>query len=963
MDPRNQQSKSLACVIAAVMALMTVAMLVACASKTTTPATSTPASKMITDIVTGEDSAATIVTVKGNQPLTYTAVKQDFPQGVLFHFPNTALDNINNVYYPPNNQTIGSIRASEVENGGKTTRVFVALKQDVPYSLKPDGSDLVITFPHPTVQAAPAPAAAAKPEPKKSAAPAAKKAGAAAKPEPKKSAAPAPKKAGAPPATMLKRITTNDHKDHLAINIVANGMVIDHKAFTLKNPDRIVFDLKGIGSPHKTPQTMAGKSKYARKIRHCEHPNKLRVVIDTSRAYLSKYTATPVDTGLLIHIGDVPVSAAATSSAPTAATSSAQVVPKPKKVVAAPKKPAAPPKAAKSSPAVKPAPAPAPKPAPAPAKQTVAAKPNPAKVYSGPAWVNRINFTSEDAGKSAVVIGTTQPVKYDLIRMSDKQLQLTLLNTKLPDYRKHALITTRFSSAVDRITPVEKKKSETHFLIDMREPVPYKINQTDNLIRMEFAASKIPPKPYEDADLPAWKKVVSTGGAKAPLGKVNVVSAKAEPTDSQETSLAERLNSKLPGEKRYTGEKIALDFYDTDIKNVFRIIREISGKNFAIDKNVTGKVTLTLERPVPWDQVLDLVLKMNQLGMTMEGDIIRIATLSTLAQEEKLRQAKLKAEKQAKQQEVALEPLTTEYIPINYSNAESEILPHLQNILTENRGKISVDGRNNQIILTDTAEKIRQAKEIVEQIDKVTPQVIIEARIVEANTNFVREIGFDWGTITLEEFDFGNQATFGPTSFTADNIPANFNNLGSIGFNFATLTGTTFSIVDAKIQAADVEGTTNIVSSPKIVTLDNKKAKIKQGFEVPYLERDSSGNATVNFKDVDLLLEVTPNVTPDDRIVMEIFVTKNDLVDPTADEPALSTNEAETEILVDDGDTIVIGGILKDTSTWAESGIPGLRQIPALGWLFKANKTEERKNELLIFITPQIVKLQQRKLS
>ena len=322
-----------------------------------------------------------------------------------------------------------------------------------------------------------------------------------------------------------------------------------------------------------------------------------------------------------------------------------------------------------------------------------------------------------------------------------------------------------------------------------------------------------------------------------------------------------------------------------------------------------------------------------------------------------------KAEKQAEQQEVELEPLITEYIPVNYSNAGSEILPHIQNILTENRGKISVDARNNQIILTDTAEKISQAKDIVEAIDKVTPQVIIEARIVEANTNFVREIGFDWGTITLEDFDFGNVATFGPTSFTADNIPANFNNLGSIGFNFATLTGTTFSIVDAKIQAADVEGTTNIVSSPKIVTLDNKKAKIKQGFEVPYLERDSSGNATVNFKDVDLLLEVTPNVTPDNRIVMEIYVTKNDLVDPTADEPALSTNEAETEILVDDGDTIVIGGILKDTRNWAESGIPGLRKIPALGWLFKSNKTEERKNELLIFITPQIVKLQQRKLS
>lgn len=929
MEPRNQHSKYLAFALVATMVLMMVVLLVACASKSTVPVTASQSSKLITDIVTGEDSTATTVIVKGNQPLTYTAVKQDFPQGVLFHFPNTALDNINNVYYPPDNQTIGSIRASEIDNNGKTTRIFIALKQDVPYSLNPDGSNLNIIFPH-TAK----PAAAEAPEAAQPAAP---------QPAAVQPAAAEPEKPGAPAATMLKRITTKAHKDYLAINVVANGTIVDHKAFTLKNPDRIVFDLIGIGSPYKSTQSIAINSKFASKIRHFGHPTKLRMVIETNRAYFSKYSAVPVEDGLLIHIGDVPATAeAAPSKAPEqSATASAPA-----------KAPEQSPTASKALP-----------PAPAPAQTTNSTKAEPAEPNTGPAWVNRINFNSEDAGKSAVIIGTTQPVQYDLVRLDDKKLQLTLQNTNLPDYRKHALITTRFSSAVDRITPVQPKKNETLFVIEMREQVPYTINQTENLIRMEFAASKVPPKPYEDADLPAWKKVVASAGAEPAIGKVDLTGTKAQPAAAAEPSLAERLNSTDPADKRYTGEKIALDFYDTDIKNVFRIIREISGKNFAIDKNVTGKVTLTLERPVPWDQVLDLVLKMNQLGMTMEGDIIRIATLSTLAQEDKLRQAQLKAEMQAKQQEVELEPLLTEYIPVNYSNANTEILPHLQNILTENRGKISVDQRNNQIILTDTAEKIKQAKEIVEQIDKVTAQVIIEARIVEANTNFVREIGFDWGTITLEQFDLGNVASFGPTTFTADNIPANFNPLGSIGFNFATLTGTTFAIVDAKIQASDAEGTTNIVSSPKIVTLDNKKAKIKQGFEVPYLERDSSGNATVNFKDVDLLLEVTPTVTPDNRIVMEIFVTKNDLVDPTADEPALSTNEAQTEILVDDGDTIVIGGILKDTSTWSESGIPGLRKIPALGWLFKSNKSEDRKNELLIFITPQIVKLEQRKLS
>jgi type IV pilus assembly protein PilQ len=175
--------------------------------------------------------------------------------------------------------------------------------------------------------------------------------------------------------------------------------------------------------------------------------------------------------------------------------------------------------------------------------------------------------------------------------------------------------------------------------------------------------------------------------------------------------------------------------------------------------------------------------------------------------------------------------------------------------------------------------------------------------------------------------------------------------------------GTAFSIVDAVLVAAEVEGKINILSSPKVVTLDNKKAKIKQGFEIPYLERDSSGNSAIKFKDVDLLLEVTPTVTADSRITMVIFVTKNDLVDPTAAEPALSTNEAETEILVDDGDTIVIGGILKSTLNWSERGIPGLRKMGVLGWLFKYQKETDNKKELLIFMTPRIVQLEQKRLS
>ena len=494
-----------------------------------------------------------------------------------------------------------------------------------------------------------------------------------------------------------------------------------------------------------------------------------------------------------------------------------------------------------------------------------------------------------------------------------------------------------------------------------------------NLLMVYFEASSIPPKPMEQADLPAWKQAMLASETDAavtpskmsadtmaplPLAKNERETIAPAAAKNEERELRSLL---APSQKTYSGEKIALDFYDTDIKNVFRILQEISGKNFAIDKNVTGKVTLALQKPVPWDQVLDLVLKMNQLGMVREGDILRIASSATLQQEEKLRQAQLKAEQDARKQEEEGEPLVTEYIPVNYSAAQADVLPHITNILTPNRGKATVDVRNNQLIITDIMEKVRQAKAIVSKIDRVTPQVVIEARVVEANSSFSREIGFDWGTITVDAFKIGGALRTRPTTFTSNNIPTSFKTDNTIGFNFSTLFGTNISIVDAKLTASEVEGKANLISSPKIITLNGRKATIKQGLEVPYLERDSSGNATVRFKDVDLLLEVTPNISQDKRIVMSIFITKNDIVDPTAPEPALSTNEAKTEILVEDGDTIVIGGVLKDSKRMADQGIPGLRKLPALGWLFRADKVENNKSELLIFITPRIIQLEQRK--
>jgi type IV pilus assembly protein PilQ len=873
------------------------ALAVGCASPSA-QVKSADADRVITDIVTREDAAALSVAVRSNGPIPYTAEKQEAPLGLWLRFPGTGLDNLKEVYFPPDNDTVAAIRTSESTDNGRTASIFIALKREATYDFAPQDTGVQVVFDRPApvaVVAAPAPSVPAVTPP------------------------PAPRPVVA--ATALKSVTTTASKDGTVIKIEADGALKNFKAFTLSDTPRIVYDLPGISSPYKSEQRASAGVGPVQQVRHMAYPDKVRLVIETQKAFLGSYSAEPVEDGLIIRVGDA-----------------AAVTPRPNLQLAS-----------------------SPPPPTAPA------------VASGPAWVNRVEFADEPDGKSAVIIGTTRPIQYDMSKAGDKSVTLRLLNTSVSEPNRRPLITTRFESAVDRVTPAQGK-GETTVAIDMRENVPYTAEQIGNVIRLNFAASVIPPKPYESAEPPAWK---TTGAAPAVAPAVTVAAATGPPavkpavqpavTRSAPTAAAPVTVHKTSvvetgsGDRVYTGEKIALDFYDTDIKNVFRILQEISGKNFAIDKNVTGKVTLALQKPVPWDQVLDLVLKMNQLGMVREGDIIRIASLTTLQQEEKMRQAQLKAEQDARKQEEEGEPLITEYIPVNYSNAKADVLPHLASILTPGRGKATVDDRNNQIIFTDIQDKVAQARAIVARIDRVTAQVVIEARVVEANASFNREIGFDWGTITIEAFKIGGALKSGPTSLTANNVPTTFRTDNSIGFNFSTLFGTNISIVDAKLTASELEGRASIISAPKIITLNSKKATIKQGLEVPYLERDSSGNATVRFKDVDLLLEVTPNVSQDRRIVMSIFITKNDVVDPTAPEPALSTNEAKTEILVEDGDTIVIGGILKDTKKLTDQGIPGLRKMPAMGWLFRSERVETSKNELLIFITPRIIQLEQRR--
>jgi type IV pilus assembly protein PilQ len=921
--------------------------------------------KQITGVTADENAESVFVRVKGNRQLTYTSVKQNLPLGILFYFPQTGIEAAVPEKLTPANEVIDSVEISQLNGQQDMSRMLIALKKDIPYEVTPAGNGIRIAFAktHTDAQAATPAAAPAEPA-----------------------------SADSPAAQRLKGVYVIKSAQGTVIKVRADGAIRNYKAFTLKNPARIVFDLSNLSSPFKGLQTVKVDTRWVRRARHCGYPDKVRLVVDTKNPYLKTYKAVPTAEGLLIEIADKKPSRV---SAVPAAT------PPPEEKPVAAAAPAAEPPVA--GPSVTEAPAEKMSP-PAPSGATTA-------------WINRIDFRSEEGGKSTLIIGTTRPVRYDLAEPTDTLLKVKLYNTRLPQYRNRPLITTRFESAVNRITPVYRKsKPDTSVVaIELREKVPHDVEQQDDVLLIHFDASSIPPKPLEQADLPSWKKVLAqtdlepeapvaaetaapeTTPSKGPqpqqpadvtpAGQDSQVSMPAqipsEPEPPAETGPMAAAQPLLPDidlqpgmpsqptiastPRRYTGEKIALDFYETDIKNVFRILREISGQNFAIDKDVTGNVTLTLEKPVPWDQVLDLVLKMNGLGMAYEGDIIRIATKSTLQAEEEARKALVDSALKTKFAEQAAEPKITEYIPINYSDAKTEIAPHVEPLLSQERkrediiikgGKLSVDQRNNQLIVTDTADVIQQIKEVVNMIDTVTPQVVIEAKVVEVNEEFSTELGIDW------DVTWGPISNaFGTAADLLTDVSMNFPSeaASTVGFTFEKLAGTPF-LLDATLNAVEANQKGRIITAPKIVTLDNKKAKIKQGVEWPYLERDSSGNATVKFKDIDLLLEVTPTVTPDDRVLLKIFITKNDIGQFTLGVPSLNTNEAQTELLVNDGDTIVIGGIIKSNETDDTVGWPGLMHVPFLGWLFKTNKETDTSRELLIFITPRIVQLEQRRL-
>ena len=412
-------------------------------------------------------------------------------------------------------------------------------------------------------------------------------------------------------------------------------------------------------------------------------------------------------------------------------------------------------------------------------------------------------------------------------------------------------------------------------------------------------------------------------------------------------------------EKRvFTGDRLSLNFQDIEVRSVLQLLADFTGLNMVVSDTVTGNVTLRLKN-VPWDQAMDIILRTKGLSMRQTDNVILIAPTQEITSWEK---NELEAKKEIRE----LAPLRSELIQVNYAKAEdmAELLKQEGNqLLTPDRGNVTVDVRTNSLLVQDTAEKLEEIRDLLAKLDIPVRQVMIESRIVSADDNFGKELGVRMGMSQDPSIDINDQdldisgslagSIDGKTAgdLLVDLAPSAA--FGGIDFVLAKLGN---QILSLELEAMQEEKRGEVISNPRVITADQHTAVIKEGVEIPYVSSDGD---TVNteFKEAVLMLQVTPQITPDDRIMMDLLITKDkpELV-PGSSEPAIAKQEIQTSVLVDNGETVVLGGVFESTKETSSAKVPVFGDLPYVGFLFRTTQNIDDNRELLIFVTPKIVK-------
>lgn len=557
--------------------------------------------------------------------------------------------------------------------------------------------------------------------------------------------------------------------------------------------------------------------------------------------------------------------------------------------------------------------------------------------------VQNIDFRRGEQGEGRVIITLTDAnIPMDISEQNGK-IQVRFIGASLPEKLSQRL------DVIDFATPV---KSIDSFLLDNSarleiEPITRDFEQiayqTDNIFTVEL-------KPISKEELEEVKK--------AKFG--------------------------------YVGERLSLNFQDIPIRAVLQLIADFTGLNIVVSDSVDGNLTLRLKN-VPWDQALDIILKAKGLDKRENGNVVLVAPAEEIAAQEKI-------ELEAKQQVQELAPIRTAFFQINFAK-----VTELEQLfgggegggegegkgLLSPRGQVIIDERTNTILIKDTDDVVSEVRRILTKLDVPVRQVLIESRVVIATDDFVKELGVRFGTtyasangsnITTSSGTFqgtndmvisGGSNPFGVTGSSGIGVPndalAGGGSLGTDRLNvnmpastptgtiaFAILSGS--NLIDLELSAREAENTTEIVASPRVVTADRNEAFIESGVEIPYEEASSSGATTIAFKKAVLSIKVTPQITPDDRVILDLSINKDAVGEIFAGIPSIDTREIQTQVLVNNGDTVVLGGIYESNLSDQQDKVPVLGDLPLIGSLFRHSIEVDEKSELLIFVTPKILK-------
>lgn len=529
-------------------------------------------------------------------------------------------------------------------------------------------------------------------------------------------------------------------------------------------------------------------------------------------------------------------------------------------------------------------------------------------------------------------------------------------------------------NSIDNIDFRRGEDGAGNVVITLSDPsISPSIEEQGGKIRVSFAKTQLPealrvrldvqdfatPVKFVDASSKAEGASISI----EPTGRYDYL---AYQTDDKLTISIKPL-SEADAERRkaehftYSGEKLSLNFQDIDVRSVLQLIADFTDLNLVASDTVQGNITLRLQN-VPWDQALDLVLKTKGLDKRQIGNVLLVAPADEIA-------ARERQELESQRQIAELAPLRREVVQVNYAKA-ADIARLFQSVtntdaVTEDRGSIAVDDRTNNIIAYQTQERLDELRRIVAQLDIPVRQVMIEARIVEANVNYDKSLGVRWGG--SQSFANGRGVVYGSDNAGDEGGNSGADSNGNFPFVDLGVAGNTSGIgigyitnnliLDLELTAMEKSGNGEVVSQPKVMTADKETAKILKGSEIPYQEASSSGATSTSFKEAALSLEVTPQITPDNRIIMEVKVTKDapDFQNALGGVPPINKNEVNAKVLVNDGETVVIGGVFSNTQSKTVDKVPFLGDLPYLGRMFRRDMVSDTKSELLIFLTPRIL--------